>query len=150
MVQGCGGGGGEGREGVFLSLGFVVHGEAWAKLECLLPFVRVLRSVGARLARAEGREVRAVDLRAGEQPCAPRFEMSRNTGRFVREAFEEVVELGARAHGEGWSEEWLDWEFAALVERLWESEGGAAAAKAGREKVARGRKAARMAREEGA
>lgn len=64
-------------------------------------------------------------------------EMQRNTGEWIRGVFEEVLGLGRRAFGEGWGEEWLEWEFEGVVERARGSYGGKKAMAGERAKAAK-------------
>lgn len=123
----------------FLSLTFVVHREAWAKLEFFRPFLTLARDVGMDLARAK--EVKGKLVDAG-RPGPPTFEMSRCTGPYIQRAFADMMELGKLAHEEGWSDEVLNLEFGLLVKELRESPGGKAAAASLRRTVKKNEKKA--------
>lgn len=105
----------------FLSLTFIVHREAWGKLEQLGPLLKLISEYGQDFARAHGPEATVAD--AGE-PQPPKFEMSRNTGMWIQDAFEDILDLGKQAHDEEWTEEWLDMEFAELLEKHRQTPGG--------------------------
>lgn len=124
----------------FLSLTFVVHREAWAKLEFFRPFLTLVRDVEQGLARAKGTKAKLSEAR---QPRPPVFEMSRCTGPYIQRASAQMMELGKLAFEEARSDEVLDLEFALLVKQLRESPGGKAAAASLRRTIAKNaRKAA--------
>lgn len=54
--------------------------------------------------------------------------MSRNTGPYLRQAFQEIFELGQAAYEEAWTAEWLDDEFAQLLDKHRGTAGGKSAA----------------------